>query len=180
LSTTSKIYISCHVVFDETHFPYSLKDNPFLVSKIISTQFVLHSNPLIVIPSNLSNESSNTSISSSNVHDSIQTTILSSINSINLIQHVINDHSIITRAKAGVFKPKLFVTTTTIPVILKIVKEDIPYPSWFPAMKDECNALIVNDTWTLTTLPANLLVVSGSSRTNIMLMTHFKATKRNL
>jgi len=76
LSTAGKIYISRHVVFDKTHFPYFLKDNPFLISKTLSTQTVLHSNPLIDIPSNLSNESINTYVSLSNFHDSRYTTLL--------------------------------------------------------------------------------------------------------
>jgi len=149
--------ISCHVVFDETHFPYSLKYNPFPFSKTVSTQSVLHSNPLTVIPSNLPNECTNTSVSSSNVHDSRYTTPLSSpINFAYHIQPIVNDHTMITRVKAGFFKSKLFVATATTPVIPKAVKEAIQHPNWFTAMKDEYNALIANDTWTLTTLPSEI------------------------
>lgn len=54
----------------------------------------------------------------------------------------------ITRAKAGIFKPKTYfaVTKHLEPTSVKVALQD---PKWFLAMKEEFKALQRNHTWTL-------------------------------
>ena len=58
-----------------------------------------------------------------------------------------------TRAKSGIFKPKIY---HSIPLTLTTptsVSEALAEPNWFMAMKDEYNALLRNNTWSLAPLP---------------------------
>ncbi|KAF7838587.1 Retrovirus-related Pol polyprotein from transposon TNT 1-94 [Senna tora] len=55
----------------------------------------------------------------------------------------------VTRAKAGVFKPKAFLAETEPSTVQQALSE----PQWRAAMDDEYNALMKNKTWTLVTLP---------------------------
>lgn len=54
----------------------------------------------------------------------------------------------ITRAKAGIFKPKTYLAVTKHlePASVKVALQD---PKWFLAMKEEFEALQRNHTWTL-------------------------------
>ena len=63
----------------------------------------------------------------------------------------LNGHSMTTRAKAGIFKPKvrLFVTF----VELTSAKRAMQDTKWLQAMKEEYDALIKDNTWTLVSLP---------------------------
>ena len=70
-----------------------------------------------------------------------------------------NAHPMITRSKAGVFKPKTYTTTVSYahePVSLKVA---LSSSSWLPAMQDEYRALLQNRTWSLTSLPSGAKVV---------------------
>ncbi|CAJ2668100.1 unnamed protein product [Trifolium pratense] len=60
-----------------------------------------------------------------------------------------NDHSMITRAKTGSLKPKAFLTELE-PQTVRCALND---PKWIQAMKDEYQALMNNNTWTLVPLP---------------------------
>ncbi|KAH9693065.1 retrovirus-related pol polyprotein from transposon RE1 [Citrus sinensis] len=59
-------------------------------------------------------------------------------------------HPMITRSKAGIFKPKVYQTSTqpetSLPQDSIVALKD---PKWRRAMEDEYNALIKNQTWTL-------------------------------
>ena len=55
-----------------------------------------------------------------------------------------NDHQMVTRAKVGVFKPKVYIATLE-PTSMKKSLQD---PKWLDAMKEEFNALIKNHMWT--------------------------------
>jgi hypothetical protein len=50
-------------------------------------------------------------------------------------------------------------------------------PKWLAAMKDEYNALLNNNTWTLTNLPSDRKVIGMSSGSNKTLMVPFSSTK---
>ena len=67
-------------------------------------------------------------------------------------------HSMITRSKAGTFKPKIYLHTTssTLEISLVIPKSHtaaLLVPVWKKAMEEEFLALLKNKTWILTTLP---------------------------
>lgn len=56
----------------------------------------------------------------------------------------------ITRAKAGIFKPKIFNTQKTLSLETRSsVVETLNDQNWKQAMQEEFNALIRNQTWCL-------------------------------
>ncbi|KAH9791777.1 retrovirus-related pol polyprotein from transposon RE1 [Citrus sinensis] len=57
-------------------------------------------------------------------------------------------HHMITKAKAGIFKPKSYLAAT-VDLEPASVKSALQDPKWFPAMKEEFDALQRNQTWTL-------------------------------
>ncbi|KAL0551636.1 hypothetical protein IC582_010725 [Cucumis melo] len=59
-----------------------------------------------------------------------------------------NTHAMQTRAKSGIFKPKAFHITTTIPTPTSYT-EASKYPEWRNAMCEEFNALQAQGTWSL-------------------------------
>ncbi|KAG8487350.1 hypothetical protein CXB51_021006 [Gossypium anomalum] len=67
----------------------------------------------------------------------------------------------VTRSKAGIFKPKAFLTKA--PSLSSDTPADIheamQSPDWAVAVNSELQALLKNNTWTLSTLPANRRVV---------------------
>ncbi|KAH9740738.1 retrovirus-related pol polyprotein from transposon RE2 [Citrus sinensis] len=67
---------------------------------------------------------------------------------LHLPQPPINQHSMITRAKSGIFKLKTFLTVTQ-SYEPKSVKEALADLKWHMAMKEEFTALEKNQTWTL-------------------------------
>ncbi|KAE8730595.1 hypothetical protein F3Y22_tig00002919pilonHSYRG00225 [Hibiscus syriacus] len=63
-----------------------------------------------------------------------------------------NTHPMCTRSKAGVFKPKVFLSNLD-EAIPETVFEAFQYKKWSAAVHDEFNALQQNGTWTLVQLP---------------------------
>lgn len=64
---------------------------------------------------------------------------------------VTNTHHMLTRAKTGHLKPRVFLTHME----PTSVKSAMAIPQWVSAMKDEYETLTRNGTWTLTELPPN-------------------------
>ena len=64
-------------------------------------------------------------------------------------------HSVCTRAKAGVVKPRLHPTLLLAHSEPKSTKTAPSNPTWFAAMRTEYDALMKNGTWTLTDLPSS-------------------------
>lgn len=62
-----------------------------------------------------------------------------------------NDHPMLTRAKTGNSKPKIFLTYTE----PSTIKQGLSQAHWFEAKKVEYESLRNNDTWELITLPPN-------------------------
>ncbi|XP_029127967.1 uncharacterized protein LOC109802636 [Cajanus cajan] len=67
-------------------------------------------------------------------------------------------HSMTTRAKAGIFRPKIYTAKAAAHIYDSTiephtVKEALSKPEWCQAMKEEYEALIKNNTWTLVDLP---------------------------
>ncbi|KAH9696050.1 retrovirus-related pol polyprotein from transposon RE1 [Citrus sinensis] len=71
-------------------------------------------------------------------------------------------HPMITRSKAGIFKPKLFQTSVQLQYSLpKNTPEALKEPKWRRAMEDEYNALMKNKTWTLIPNSQNYKLVGN-------------------
>jgi hypothetical protein len=69
--------------------------------------------------------------------------------------HPNNTHSMRTRGKLGIVQPRLHPTLLLTHVEPTSYKTALKDPKWHLAMKDEFNALMNNQTWTLVSLPAN-------------------------
>ncbi|KAH9671758.1 retrovirus-related pol polyprotein from transposon RE1 [Citrus sinensis] len=66
------------------------------------------------------------------------------------IQKALPSHPMVTRSKAGIFKPKLYqVSSKTQPSLPKNIFDALKDPKWKKAMEDEYHALMKNKTWTL-------------------------------
>ncbi|GAB2267282.1 hypothetical protein Dimus_038662 [Dionaea muscipula] len=78
----------------------------------------------------------------------------------------INTHSMLTRAKRGIFKPKAFMTLNNASLTDLSAVEPTGYksalqcPQWQLAMQTEMDALISQNTWTLVPLPPDKNIVS--------------------
>ncbi|GKA40896.1 ribonuclease H-like domain-containing protein [Tanacetum coccineum] len=70
-------------------------------------------------------------------------------------------HPMVTRAKAGIFKPleRMNCHVTTTSPLPRSHVHALRDPNWKEAMLDEYNALITNGTWVLVPRPANVNVV---------------------
>ncbi|KAL4384681.1 hypothetical protein GQ457_15G023450 [Hibiscus cannabinus] len=82
-----------------------------------------------------------------------------------IVANVINTHPMVTRSKAGVYKPKVFVvechdTPST-------VKEALEHPLWAAAVQEEYDALMRNETWDLVQLPADRKAIGSKRLFNI-------------
>jgi histone deacetylase 1/2 len=64
-----------------------------------------------------------------------------------------------TRAKHGIVQPRLLPTLLLTELEPTSYKTALEEPKWFAAMQDEYNALLKNNTWTLTTLPSDRKVI---------------------
>ncbi|KAK5819614.1 hypothetical protein PVK06_024630 [Gossypium arboreum] len=69
---------------------------------------------------------------------------------------VSNTHPMVTRAKAGIFKPKVMHVEVTEP---STIEEALSTPEWRSAVQDEYDALVRNYTWELVPLPPNRKVI---------------------
>lgn len=83
-----------------------------------------------------------------------------------LSSSVINGHSMLTRGKRGICKPKCFLsimTPSTSDLALiepHTVKTALQVPEWKHAMQEEYDALIKQHTWSLVPLPPDKNLVS--------------------
>ena len=75
----------------------------------------------------------------------------------------LNSYSMVTRAKAGVTKPKLF-NVESLPLCLDeplTVDAALAQPEWKQAMKTEIDALIKNGTWSLVPFEDDMSIVQN-------------------
>ncbi|KAA0046620.1 putative mitochondrial protein [Cucumis melo var. makuwa] len=70
-----------------------------------------------------------------------------------------NTHATQTRTKSGIFKPKTFHITTTIPTLTSYT-EASKYPEWRNTMCEEFNALQAQDTWSLVSRHPSMNIVA--------------------
>jgi len=77
-----------------------------------------------------------------------------------LVSTTTNTHPMVTRAKFGTHKPKVYLSSLPdVPHIPSSVKIVLASPLCYTAMQDEYNVFLFNNTWTLTTLPPNASLV---------------------
>lgn len=76
-------------------------------------------------------------------------------------QPLINTHTMITRAKAGIHKPKIVLTQygEMEPTSVKIA---LQCPQWLAAMKEEYKAFQTNITWHLIPQPSNKKIICAN------------------
>jgi len=121
-----------------THFPYNAQTHPFAVSSGDTLPIVPSTPSLTVVPFH--------------AHSAATAPIPASTTA--------NVHLMVTRAKVGTHKPKVYLTSLPdVPHISSSVKTALVSPLWSTTMQDEYNALLSNNTWTLTTLPPNASLV---------------------
>jgi len=150
LAPSGKRIISRHVIFNEYSFPFSMPHNPFLIHDINVDTTSTFSSPLTIV--SLSHDTSSDSTASLPPSHSPPSSpsVLADVNT----------HPMITRAKSGIRKAKVFQTFVSNesfePASYKQALQD---PNWFQAMHAEYVALLQNNTWTLTTLPSGANLV---------------------
>jgi len=175
LTQEGKTIVSHHVVFNEKSFPYKDHTDKFFVpsgnakvhTNFTPTVTLIHSpntanslsfnNPAFIphapsITSSLLSSNSSTILSS---EPSTTPTNTTPEPSLPMIPHTTNSHPMITCAKVGTHKPKVYhASVDSIPLIPTSVK-DAPLSSvWLKVMREEYNALLLNKTLTLTHLPS--------------------------
>lgn len=169
LHSSGKVCISNHVVFYEPSFPFESGVQFSSSSSSCSSQYSLefvneHSiSPLIHFPfpqtavqpdssPSSSSASANDSASNPPSFSSLKQSLPPRQLSPNIQSHQpIQGHHMITRSKAGIFKPKLAYVVNchfenSEP---SSVSAALKNPVWFQAIKEEYKALIDNKTWTL-------------------------------
>nr|KYP59043.1 Retrovirus-related Pol polyprotein from transposon TNT 1-94 [Cajanus cajan] len=201
LSPTGKCYISRHVKFNESFFPYKHSPNPFLSSSILDIYTSHPSPPLtVLIPTVDNNSHENCNIASTtNATIVVPNDDANTINPIvpvsssitdtgsTVLQSRTNAHSMTTHAKAGIFRPKIYTAKATDHIYDSTiephtVKEALSKPEWCQAMKEEYEALIKNNTWTLVDLPPGCKEIGCKwvFKSKLMQMVVFKNTKHVL
>ncbi|KAI0499987.1 hypothetical protein KFK09_018195 [Dendrobium nobile] len=164
---SNKIYISRHVTFNETHFPYKHSLNTQSPTPLSSSSSIP---PLLLIPSSLAFDSP---IPSNRPTPPIQPTptqhsassspsATESYSAVPALPELtttnIPTHPMQTRLKSGIAKPKHIVsllTTNTSTATPSTYAQAIKQPHWRQSMTEEFNALQKQDTWTLVPAPAN-------------------------
>jgi len=154
LTPEGKTIISRHVIFNEFVFPCNDHTNRFEI-EYASSQVSSEPLPSIIVMQSCSMSSpslviNNDSLSPSpSPHNHSASPTLPSQTPIST-----NTHPMVTRAKLGIFKPRVYHTSLpSIPSHPTSVKDVIASSIWFTAMHDEYNVLLSNNTWTLTSFP---------------------------
>jgi len=65
-----------------------------------------------------------------------------------------------TRSKSGIVKPRLYPSLLITNVEPHTVNKALSSPLWRKAMQNEYDALLANNTWSLSTLPSGRSAVS--------------------
>ncbi|KAG8488749.1 hypothetical protein CXB51_016615 [Gossypium anomalum] len=173
---SGRVYVSHHVTFNETVFPFKTITSKSVPQPSLSqTSFrllVLSSiSPSITCPPSILNPltqvhslpTATQSQSPSQVYSSPTT----SVHRTSCNDHCTqppppacvppNSYPMVTRSKAGIFKPKAYMSTT--PSIsdhtLADIHEAMANESWKATMHNELHALLQNCTWSICSLPDN-------------------------
>ncbi|KAH9744520.1 retrovirus-related pol polyprotein from transposon RE1 [Citrus sinensis] len=167
LHSSGRIYISNHVVFYETTFPFesgvdfssadhsssSLSSHsvkPQVTFTLSQSTFQLDGSALQSSPAaDLLSPSS--SLSSPELNTQSQITPSTPNHHLSPPSQLIQGHPMVTRSKAGIFKPKttFLTTSSSSPHEPYSISEALADSKWLQAMKLEYQALMDNKTWTL-------------------------------
>ena len=165
LTTSDKLHVSRNVLFNESLFPYSLSANPFLRHSTSDSSdiYVSSTAPLTVvsIPHDTTPAPHTSIPTSPRLTESPLPSVPSPVFPTKPSPApTTNTHPMLTRAKAGISKPKLFHTSISHNISKPSnYKQAMANPLWFRAMQTEYDALLHNNTWTLTLLPPNANLV---------------------
>ncbi|RVW13483.1 Retrovirus-related Pol polyprotein from transposon TNT 1-94 [Vitis vinifera] len=169
--TTNRVYISRHVVFAETTFPFQALSLPSQQSYHIpvTPTFPLPPSPILFPPTTSSplatpSELAPTSppASSLSLPPLIQVPFVDEAaetptTSLQDSTAPIPGHPMITRSKSGICKKKTYLTSLTIEP--RTVKQALQDPNWKIAMEQEYQALLKNQTWSLVPPPSNAKII---------------------
>ena len=160
LQPPGKIVISHNVLFNEYLFPFSMPNNPFIPNDTSTDTSVSSTTPLTVFSFSHESTRAATTISSSFTMSPLP--LASSPTSIVSPPPVPdnNTHPLLTRAKVGIYKPKVFTTSLSNDFLKpSTYKQVVANPLWFHVMQTKYDALLQNNTWTLTLFPSNANLV---------------------
>ncbi|RVX16422.1 Retrovirus-related Pol polyprotein from transposon RE1 [Vitis vinifera] len=162
--STGKIHISRHVIFDEIDFPFAKPSTVQPPCHVSPSHYAI---PLVILTTPISSLLSSSSSPSSKlvpISDDSVSISFSKVAPIPIVQLSFSHvppfcHPMTTRAKNGIFKPKIFMSPTeTIfhsPCEPNSFKETAKVPEWQQAMHLEFEALMNNKTWVLAPSPFN-------------------------
>ncbi|PNX98781.1 hypothetical protein L195_g022038 [Trifolium pratense] len=179
---TNKIYTSRHVVFHDNHYPYSSIINKESATKkhhlqtshtphiVLPLQTIHAAAPLSTTPTTIpcahpqdeaplgstsSSGNDTTSQPSSSLHDTTNLPKQVAANN--------GSHTIVTRSKNNIFKPKRVFHASNHPLPENLepsnVRQAMQHPHWRHAISEEFNALIRNGTWSLVPPPQDKNIV---------------------
>lgn len=182
LDATGKIFISWNFIFNETAFPYTTlfpsssstssstssdQVSPLLsllIQNPINTPLTSLASPFTSSSHHYNSSSSNSLLTSVFVPStsSFKPSLFSSLNLPSTSHsHPLpnNAHSMVTRGKAGVFKPNVYIACKEPESVTKALQ----FEAWKQAMTDVILALLENGTWSLCISPMTwkLLVKMG-------------------
>ncbi|KAG8501579.1 hypothetical protein CXB51_003840 [Gossypium anomalum] len=175
LTPDGKVIVSRHVMFDENKFLSSLPPNSSDQLPLNTTTYVpvvrsCNSNknrPDSVVETSVGSSngvqsnfpatgsvSPQSSTSRSADREEVPSTVVSPTAppDVSLVS-VINTHAMVTRSKAGIFKPRAL-CTNKVEVEPRTVEEALSHPDWRLAVQAEFDALLANSTWVLCPLPS--------------------------
>ncbi|KAG7599793.1 Retrotransposon Copia-like N-terminal [Arabidopsis suecica] len=182
---TGRVYISRHVLFDETRFPYSdsyrnlltTGNTPLLQAwysgdKLPAVQTIQEESVEEVTVQGSQQETESATVASegglnqvsetaqNSPHQSDQSNNSASESQQNIqAEPVGNTHGMVTRAKQGTHKPNpryVMHTVKGLPEEPKTVKEALKHPGWTAAMGEEIDTCHVTKTWSLVPKPAKI------------------------
>ncbi|GAU15594.1 hypothetical protein TSUD_108530 [Trifolium subterraneum] len=179
---THKTYISRHVQFVENIFPFSQNNTTITPIESMPTNtplssFIPVSQPLLPTQPNTHNPTTNTQPPYSNLSESLVTeppSYSTPEHTLSTVQSVVevppptprpSGHSMATRGKNGIIKPKkLFLATKyLLPLSTEptCVSQALQHVEWKQAMSDEFTALMNNGTWSLVPHQPHLNVIGN-------------------
>ncbi|KAA3475181.1 Retrovirus-related Pol polyprotein from transposon TNT 1-94 [Gossypium australe] len=173
-ASDAQVYISRHVIFHETMFPFRTSNTK---STLLKSQPQSNSKLLILSPRPKPHtQTSNVSMTiipfgPLHITDLPYSPVLTHSTSNNPVSHSShssssahiqppptvpkNSHTMVIRSKVGIFKPKAYLSTTacSTPDTPADIHATMAHRCWKDTIHDELHALVRNYTWSLCTLP---------------------------
>ena len=165
-----------HTSIKQTCIP-SIYDNPLTLIRFATTTTAPHSTPTRTTVVSHGNNSTATSNAANSAQPVANPDVINSAITSNATNSVVrlasitmpiqiedtpqiiqNTHSMVTRAKSGISKPKIYSISAS-EIEPTNFKEVLSNPVWYDVMKSEYNALVLNNTWTLTNPPLGVIIV---------------------